>query len=115
MKKIILLLIIPLLFNSCSSSKKISNTTTPEQTIISKNVARDGSSYEKAIIIKEKTESTGVAAEYNWLKENYPGYKTKMQSLNYYENKPFDIIIIITKQGEEKQIYFDISNFYGKF
>ena len=63
----------------------------------------------------EKNESTGVDAEYLWLKKNYPGYKLKQQSLNFHNKKPYDILSIETKEGEEKEIYFDISNFYGKF
>jgi len=75
----------------------------------------DGSSYEKAIVIQEKSETPGVNAEYKWIAEHYPGYSRGMQSLNFYNKKPYDIITIKTKDGEEKKIYFDISNFFGKF
>jgi hypothetical protein len=56
MKKIIFLLIISSLLFSCSTTKKLSNeTATQESTAnLSEN---DGSSYEKAIVINEKSES----------------------------------------------------------
>jgi hypothetical protein len=74
-----------------------------------------GSSYEKAIVIKEKTEQSGVDAEYAWLKENYPEYRMGSQSLNFKDGKPYDILSITTNSGKSIQVYFDISNFYGKF
>jgi len=75
----------------------------------------DGSSYDRAIVIMAKSEMTGTTAEYAWLRKNYPGYKTKMQSLNYYKKKPYDILHVVLADGMEKAFYFDISNFFGKF
>ncbi|HEY6161972.1 MAG TPA: hypothetical protein VI112_12135 [Bacteroidia bacterium] len=75
---------------------------------------RDGSSYEKAIIIEETTETTGVAAEYKWLRDHYPNYKMRSQSLSYHDGKPFDVLHIKVKR-KKKNVYFDISNFFGKF
>jgi hypothetical protein len=76
---------------------------------------KDGSSFENAVIIQETTESKGVDAEYKWLRDNFPGYKSGGQSLDDYKGKPFDIITITTSDGKEKSIYFDISGFFGKF
>jgi hypothetical protein len=76
---------------------------------------RDGLSYETAVIINEKHEGTGVKAEYKWLKEHYPGYTSKGQSLTYHDRKPYDVISIELENGEKKEIYFDISKFFGKF
>jgi len=33
----------------------------------------------------------------------------------FEEDKPYDIIKIKTKEGNLIEIYFDISNFFGKF
>jgi len=114
MKKIVLLFVMLTLVVSCSTSKKSSDKTTGNYST-SATVAQDGSSYEKAVIIKEKSELTGVDAEYTWLKKNYPGYKMKSQAVKNYNKKPYDILTILTASGEEKVIYFDISNFYGHF
>ncbi len=114
MRKLIVLIALVSLINSCSTTKKMSDETN-NQNNTSVRIANDGTSFEKAIVITEKSESVGVSAEYDWLKKNYPGYKTKGQSLVFQNNKPYDIIQIVTTSGEEKSIYFDISNFYGQF
>lgn len=75
----------------------------------------EGSSFANAVVINETTETTGVAAEYDWLKVHYPGYKTLGQSLVYNEGKPYDIIEIKTADGKKEKVYFDISHFFGKF
>lgn len=75
----------------------------------------DGSSYEKAIIIKEKSETTGVAAEYKWVNAHYPGAKTEKQGLVHHNGTDYDILTIRLSDGSEKDVYFDISRFYGRF
>lgn len=75
----------------------------------------DGGSYETAVVIKEKSETAGVRAEYNWCAEHYPGYKTQRQALTNKNGKPYDILTIETADGSKKEVYFDISNFFGKF
>ncbi len=90
------------------TSKHSSDTTSV------KGVA-DGSSYDHAIVIMEKSERTGTAAEYAWLRKNFPGYSTNSQSLTYHNKKPFDILHVTLEDGTKKDFYFDISNFFGKF
>ncbi|HNX67158.1 MAG TPA: hypothetical protein PKH02_09770 [Bacteroidales bacterium] len=114
MKKLVMLFILVSLIASCSTMKKSSDRTTGKASS-GQTVAQDGSSYEKAVIIQEKSELTGVDAEYSWLKKNYPGYKVKSQAVTNHNNKPYDILTIITGNGEQKVVYFDISNFYGHF
>ncbi|MBB3186912.1 hypothetical protein [Microbacter margulisiae] len=114
MKKVILFIFVALLIASCSTTKRFSNATAPAQTVLANNAGRDGSSYQKAIIIHASSESTGVPAEYQWLKNHYPGYQTKMQTLVFHQKKPYDIIEIVTAEGQDKNIYFDISNYFGK-
>ena len=117
---ILSLLVIAICCTSCSHSRKISSTSNPSSTSTSasdstSSAARDGSSYEKAIIIEETSETKGVNAEYAWLKQNYPGYKMGSQSLAYKDGKPYDILNFETADGVKKSIYFDISKFFGKF
>ena len=112
MKKLVfLLLIIPLLY-SCAPSKKIDTQT---QIVSESSTIKDGSSFEKAILINESSENAGIRAEYEWLRKNYPGYKLQLQSLSNYKKVPYDILEIITSTGEKKSIYFNISKFFGKF
>jgi hypothetical protein len=111
MKTIFYYLAILFLVGTYSCSQKATGSATSSV----QASERDGSSFEKAIIIKEKTEGSGVSAEYKWLKENYPGYRSVGQSLSHHDGKPFDIIRIKTSGGAEKSIYFDISNYFGKW
>jgi hypothetical protein len=74
----------------------------------------DGSSFEKAIIIKGATEATGVKAEYEYLSKHFPGYKMERQSLLQKQGRTYDLIEFATKDGK-KAIFFDITDFFGKF
>jgi major membrane immunogen (membrane-anchored lipoprotein) len=118
MKTIIIsLLVLSFTISSCSSSKKTTSslpsfkgypTSTPKAT-------DDGLSYSTAIVITETSEGKGVHAEYDWIKKHYTKYTVKGQSLSFYENKPFDIITIVLSGDKELPLYFDISNYFGKF
>ncbi len=69
----------------------------------------DGSSFEKAIVAES------VDAEYAWLAENYPGYIMQMQGLREDNGKAYDVLSIQTAEGAEKEVYFDISGFFGGY
>ena len=75
---------------------------------------KGGSSFDNAIVIRVKTESAGVAEEYKWLAESYPGYSTIRKTQTSRGNKHYDIITFKTRDGAEKNAYFDITSFYGK-
>ena len=117
MKKIFMLVFVSCLLFSCSTTRKPATTSTviQEKKSIAAGVSGDGSSFETAIVIHEKSESKGVDAEYKWLAKNYPGYKMISQSLSYHDKKPYDVLSIKTKDDEKKEVYFDISDFFGKF
>lgn len=139
MRKIFFVLIVAALATNCSSAKRTTGTSSAKTENSSANVSdaaktdvasanpsdtapvanpdavMDGSSFEKAIVIDKKKEVEGVAAEYAWLKQNYPGYSMVKQSLSNKGKKQYDVLVIKTKEGEEKTIYFDITNFFGKF
>ncbi|MCX6271894.1 MAG: hypothetical protein NTU44_11860 [Bacteroidetes bacterium] len=113
MKQIGFILIIFFVFSSCTTSKKM--TANQSSGINTESRGREGSSFENPVVLKEKDETTGVAAEYEWLRNHYPGYTTGKQTLSVHKKKPYDIISIRTTEGKEIEVYFDISNFYGKF
>lgn len=113
MKKLIFILITFSLLYACSPGRKLADN---EKTVnIESPVYEDGSSFEKAVVIHEKSESKGIAAEYAWIRANYPGSAVLGQSLLVHKRKPYDRINIKTSDGREMSIYFDISDFYGKF
>jgi hypothetical protein len=99
-----------ILLAGCSSSKNVSGQG---KDVNATNA--DGSSEKNAIVINETNEMTGVDAEYAWLKKNYPGYSSTGQALVMDKaGHPFDIIHIKTADGQKKDVYFDISKFFGK-
>ena len=124
MNKVLWSLVASIIFYACSSSKK-TNTSQPDTvnsavpvndtTISTSKTVRDGSSYENAIIINENKESAGVAKEYQWIRENYPGSSPAGQALQHVKGRSYDIITIKTSNGIEKKLYFDITKFFGKW
>ncbi len=118
MKKIMPCLLLIIFLSACSGSKKIVKSTGNIDSLSVENsasVVRDGSSYEKAIVINEQHETQGIDAEYRWIHQKYPGAKVTKQTLNNYKCKAYDVLYISIDGNGEKQVYFDISNFFGKF
>ena len=99
---------------SCTSTKKTAaiKKSTPVHKITRTDVFKGGTSFDNAIVIKVQTESDGVAEEYRWLNESYPGYSTVRKTQTTREKRHFDIITFKTKNGVEKNAYFDITSFY---
>lgn len=90
-------------------------TSTPTQrSITSSTAARDGSSMANAVVIQAADESTGVAAEYQWVADRFPGYTRGGQSLLNKGGRFYDTLDITTSSGEHKTFYFDITGFFGK-
>ena len=114
MKKLLLLLACICAIYSCSTTKTLSGNAANQTNSTTSVEGNDGLSIEKAIVLNEKNETQGVSAEYTWLRNNYPGYKLKRQSLIDHNNKYYDKMEIITAEGGKLTIYFDITNFFGK-
>jgi len=74
----------------------------------------DGSSFEKAVVILGATEATGVSAEYDYLRKNFPRYSPGKQSLVEHNKRMYDILEI-SNGSAKKSVYFDITDFFGKF
>ena len=110
-----LLFLIAIVFGNLTLANGQTKDSSGTKTDTSKIQQADGSSYERAIVITEKTEGTGTAAEYAWIRKNYPGSVVSSQSLNFVKHRSYDVLHITTDLGFKKSIYFDISNFFGKF
>lgn len=67
-----------------------------------------------AIVIQASNEFEGIAKERQWLESNYPGSQKLAQAVSFNRGKVYDLIAILTANGETKIIYFDITAFYGK-
>ena len=70
-------------------------------------------------IVTEKS-MLGIFAERAWANYKYPGFEKEIQSLHHLEingvTLPCDLVKFKNGEtGEEKDIYFDVSDFFGKF
>lgn len=94
---------------ACASSKKSTTINKDASTIESSATGKDGSSKENAISVKS------IDAEYLWIRQNDPGSKVIKQALLRDGKKSYDKLTFVTSAGETKEIYFDITSFFGKF
>jgi hypothetical protein len=74
----------------------------------------DGTSFEKAVIVKAPDGATGVRAEYAWLAEHFPGARPCRQSLQSRGPRSYDVLEIHDASGAKREIYFDITAFFGR-
>ena len=102
MKKLSFVLLVIVVLFSCSPGRHAVRNNS--NNAVTTPVSGDGSSFDNAVVIKEKSESTGVDAEYTWLGKHYPGYKLIGQSLVFNHKKPYDILDIETGDGNEKKV-----------
>ena len=70
--------------------------------------AADGSSPTAAIRVGS------VREEYEWVGRNLPGFELQMQALAHVGGKPFDVLTLRGPDGTTRQVYFDISSFFGQ-
>ena len=70
--------------------------------------SRDGSSPDLAIPV------TGIRQEYDWVALHCPDFAVAGQALVGMPEKPLDRLTLRSLDGRERQVYFDISAFFGK-
>ena len=76
----------------------------------------DGSSMEQAVIIKAPNNAAGVDAESDWIRKNHPGWRKGNQALVGGDGgKMYDRIDYTTPQGKTITIYFEVTDFFGKW
>jgi hypothetical protein len=71
-------------------------------------LAESGSTPETAITVPS------IAAEYQWVKANCPGYRPGGQALVRVNGKPYDRLTLRNTDGRERTVFFDISTFFGR-
>lgn len=74
----------------------------------------DGSSLEKAIVVKAPNEESGVHAEHEYIRQHYPGSEEGRQSLQNSKGRAYDAMDFTTADGKKKTLYFDITAYFGK-
>jgi hypothetical protein len=119
MKQLLRFLLLVLLMAStfsCRHQKQVSSASHSSSKPVELYTGGDGTSQQNTVIVNESVDSKGVAAEYAWLKQQYPGYQLVSQKVVYAnDGHPYDRIEIKTAEGETKIAWFDIAGFYGKF
>ena len=118
--KIFALLICSSVIAACSSNKNTVDGTADTvdkplpKTATTFAPQRDGSSFDRAIIIDQKTERAGIDAQNTQLLTLFPGSKRISQRFELYKDKQHEIINISTADGREVAVYFDVSSYFGK-
>ncbi|OAM22223.1 hypothetical protein A7P89_05405 [Eikenella corrodens] len=75
----------------------------------------DGSSQEHAVVIHENDTPRGIAAENRWIAQNMPGYRKIGQALIQGQNGIYDRISVVGPHGDRKEVFFEISEFFGRY
>ena len=74
-----------------------------------------GSSEQEAVIILgAENELEGVDAEYEYIQSLYTNFELDSQTFLEKRNKKYDILTIKLPGGNKKDIWFDITDFYGR-
>ena len=77
----------------------------------------DGSSLEQAVIVSPGgppgTGMLGPSLEYAWINRFLPGARPSGQRLLHANGKPYDVLEVQMPSGETKEVYFEISSFFG--
>lgn len=75
----------------------------------------DGASPDRPVDLSTAhSEGAGIAAQRTWLDQHYHGARIKSQSL-LFAPSAMDLITIVLPSGEEREVYFDISSYFGKW
>ena len=74
----------------------------------------DGLSFERAVLIEAESSLEGVPKEYEHLRRAYPGWRRTRQVLLRQHGRVYDRLTIVSPENETRDIYFDITGFFGK-
>ena len=74
----------------------------------------DGSSFENAIIISDCDNMQGIEQEFIEVRQRFGNYRLVRQDLMEYNNRMFDKLEIEVENGLLIEVYFDITEFFGK-
>jgi len=73
----------------------------------------DGLTRETAVVVGTPSHRGGVALEYAWLREHYPGYNRGQQLVTgRIDGKRYDVLEIQTQDERPVTIWFDITAFF---
>lgn len=74
-----------------------------------------GTSCDNAIVIHASGEGAGIKAENEWIRAHFGPFTKGPQSLLVCNKKHVDKIDFTTADGKTHSVFFDISEWFGKF
>jgi hypothetical protein len=74
----------------------------------------DGSSIEQAVVVMADDEDQGVDREHRWIFERYGKFRKTGVGLATVGQRKYDVVRVVFPDGTEKEIFFDITSFFGK-
>jgi hypothetical protein len=74
----------------------------------------DGSSVENAVVVMAKNEDEGVRRENEWIFAHHGTFRKTGVGLATVEKRKYDAIRVELADHSEKEIFFDITSFFGK-
>jgi hypothetical protein len=96
----------------------------PKQEI--RDAVPDGSSHERAFVIRARSQDAGRAEEYAILKEKFPGARQAEvervdQEMVVFGHRTetrgdrvFSVHTLVLREGVIRSVHFDITNYFGK-
>lgn len=76
----------------------------------------DGHTLESAVLIRGARHTrAGLAAEAAWIAKNRPDWRKTSQSLLHRNGRHYDRVECATPAGSTGVIYFDITEFFGRW
>lgn len=73
----------------------------------------EGTSAETAMVVQAMNESEGVSLEYAWVDTHLPFSTYLNQSLIFEGGRTYDVLLIDPLFGDEREVWFDITDWYG--
>jgi hypothetical protein len=74
----------------------------------------DGSSVEQAVVVMADSEQSGVSRENEWIFAHYGKFRKTGVGLATVQQRKLDVIRVELADHSEKEIFFDITSFFGK-
>ncbi|CAF4095360.1 unnamed protein product [Adineta steineri] len=94
-------------------SKPIQSCSLLVRRNLAAEIIKDGLMPATAITLQETNVSVATQTEHKWLNNKYPGYTLKSKAMVTDSGKYLDRFSILTKDGQQQNIYFDITQCYA--
>lgn len=118
----VIVIVLLLLFAGCGPAAKPGGVTGTVQVSPIDALAKsgvtfaggDGGSVKKAVVIRARRKMDGIRAEYIWVRQEHPDWELKQQQTVSIQGRKYDIMAFTTLTGDNRTLYFDITEFITK-